>query len=84
MCFLCACPQPYCVDERFNQSQFGLKDHPSDAVLLLLVQVYFLQYVILFNAQTHRRKLLRHQPEFPGICLLTYPCWYIFDANSDV
>lgn len=50
----------------------------------LLVQAYFLQYVILFNTQTHRRKLLRHQPEFPGICLLTYPSWYIFDANSDV
>ena len=34
MCFLCARTQPYCVDERFNQSQFGLKDQPSDAVLL--------------------------------------------------
>lgn len=34
MCLLSAPTQLYCMDERFNQSQFGLKDQPGDAVLL--------------------------------------------------
>lgn len=62
----------------------GSETNPVMQCYCLLVQVYFLQYVILFNAPTHRRELLRHEPDFPGICLLTDPCLYISDANSDV